>query len=65
MQLIFFSEMLNQLQNFKGTSTPMGLSDPHSKLIYHDNTIYEGWISSRFNLVHKGILVIMQMLHKG
>ena len=38
----------------------MGLSGPRFELIYHGNMIYEGWISSMFTLVHKGILVIMQ-----
>ena len=38
----------------------MGPSGPRSKLIYHDDTVYEGWIGSRFTLVHKGVLVIMQ-----
>ena len=36
----------------------MGPSRPHSELIYHDDMFYEGYISSRFILVHKGILVI-------
>ena len=38
----------------------MGSNSPHSKLIYHDDTVYEGWIESRFILMHKGALVIMQ-----
>ena len=38
----------------------MGSSGHHSKLIDHENTIYEGWIDFRFILVHKGILVIIQ-----
>ena len=38
----------------------MGPSGPRSKLIYHDDIVYEGCISSRFTLVHKGVLVIMQ-----
>ena len=38
----------------------MSRSGPHFELIYHDDMIYEGWISFRFNLVHKGVLVIMQ-----
>ena len=37
-----------------------GCSGPHYDLIYHDDTIYEGWIDSRFILEHKGVLVIMQ-----
>ena len=36
----------------------MGPSSPHYELIYHDDTFYEGYINSRFILVHKGILVI-------
>ena len=54
---IFFSGMLNQLQNW---ILRIGLSDPHSNLIYHDDTIYEGLIDSRFILVHKCVLVITQ-----
>ena len=38
----------------------MGLNSPYFELIYHDDTIYEGWIDSRFTLMHKGILVITQ-----
>ena len=38
----------------------MGLNGPYSKLIYHDDMFYEDWVSSRFILVHKGILEIMQ-----
>ena len=38
----------------------MSLNGLRSKLISHDDTVYEGWIDSRFTLVHKGILVIMQ-----
>ena len=44
--------------DYEGTINPMGLSGPYSELIYHDDTIYEGLINSRFILVHKGILVI-------
>ena len=29
------------------------------ELIYHDDTIYDGW-SSKFTLIHKSVLVIMQ-----
>ena len=46
--------------NSEEVSTPMGLNGPSSKLIYHDDTIYEGQISYWFTLVHKGILVITQ-----
>ena len=38
----------------------MGRSGHHFELIYHDNTIYKGWIGSKFILVHKGILVSTQ-----
>ena len=38
----------------------MGPSGPHFELIYHDDTIYEGWIDSQSPLVHNGVLVIMQ-----
>ena len=46
--------------DFEEASTPMGPSGPYSKLIYHDSMVYKGWIGSKFNLVHKDILVIMQ-----
>ena len=39
-------------------STPMSLISPRFKLIYHVSMVYEGWINSTLNLVHKGILVI-------
>ena len=32
----------------------------YSKLIYHDDAIYKGCIGSRFILVHKSVLVIME-----
>ena len=38
----------------------MDLSFVSFKLIYYDDTVYEGWIDSKFTLMHKGILVIMQ-----
>ena len=38
----------------------MGSNGPHFELIYQDDMIYRGWISSRFTHMHKGILVIMQ-----
>ena len=38
----------------------MGVSGPYSELIYHDDTIYEDLIGSKFILVHKGVLVITQ-----
>ena len=37
----------------------MGLSGFCFKFIYHDDTIYKGWIDSRFILMDKGILVII------
>ena len=46
--------------DFEGGNNPMGPSGPHSKPIYHDDMVYEGWIGSRFILMHKGVLVIMQ-----
>ena len=33
---------------------------PCYELIYHDDIDYKGWIGSKFTLVHKGVLVIMQ-----
>ena len=44
----------------KEANTPMDPSGPRSELIYHDDMIYEGWISFRFTLVHKTISVITQ-----
>ena len=38
----------------------MGSSGPCFELINHDDMVYESWIGSRFILVHKGVLVIMQ-----
>ena len=38
----------------------MGPSGSHSELIYFVGMGYEGWISSKFTFVHKGILIIMQ-----
>ena len=29
------------------------------ELIYHDDTIYESWIASKFTFVHMVVLVIM------
>ena len=37
----------------------MGPNGSHSELIYHDNTIYKGWIDSKFIIVHKGVMVIL------
>ena len=28
------------------------------ELIYHDDIVYEGWIGSKFILVHKSVLAI-------
>ena len=41
-------------------STLLGPSGPYFKLIYHVSVVYDSWIDSRFTLVYKGILVIMQ-----
>ena len=48
--------------DFKGVDTFIGSSGPRSKLIYHDDTIYEGWIGSTCTLMHKGILVIVSCI---
>ena len=58
--MILFSGILNQLHNWILRELVMGASGPHSELICHDDTIYEGWIDSRFIIVHKGVLVIIQ-----
>ena len=50
--------MLNQLHNWILRELVMGSSGPHSELICHDDTVYEGWIDSRFTFAHKGVLVI-------
>ena len=44
--------------NSKKASTPVVPNGSCSKLIYHDDTFYEGCIGSRFILVHRSILVI-------
>ena len=36
----------------------MGPNGPRSEFIYHNDTVYESWISSMFILMHKGVLVI-------
>ena len=46
--------------DYMGVNTPKGPSSPHSKLIYHDDMVYENWITSKFTLMHKGVLAIMQ-----
>ena len=38
----------------------MGLIGSRSELIYLVGTDYEDWIDSKFTLVHKAVLVIMQ-----
>ena len=38
----------------------MSHSSPYSKLIYHDDMVYEDWIDFKFTLMHKDTLVIMQ-----
>ena len=38
----------------------MGPNGPRFKLIYLISMGYEGWISSKFTFVHKGVLIIMQ-----
>ena len=44
----------------KGVSTLMGPSGPYFELIYHDDMVYDGWISSRFIFLDKSVLVITQ-----
>ena len=34
----------------------MGLNGPLFELIYHDDMVYKGWISSRSILMHKAIV---------
>ena len=46
--------------DYEGANTSIGSNGPHSKLIYHNDMVYKGLISSRFTLVDKGVLVIMQ-----
>ena len=46
--------------DFSRAGTPIGPSSSRSKLIYHDDMVYEGWIDSKFILVYKSIWVIMQ-----
>ena len=38
----------------------MAPSSPYFELIYLVSTDYEDWIDSKFTLVHKVVLVIMQ-----
>ena len=46
--------------DYESVNTPMDLNGPYSKIIYHDDKIYEGWIGSKVILVHKSVLVITQ-----
>ena len=46
--------------DYEGTITPMDLSGLHFERIYLVGIGYEGLIYSKFTLVHKDILVIMQ-----
>ena len=43
----------------------MGPNGPRSELIYHDDTIYEGWIGFRFTLMYKGSFDNYARLHRG
>ena len=45
--------------NYEEVSIFISFNGPNFDLIYHDYTIYEDWIDSRFTLLHKGDLVIM------
>ena len=45
--------------DYKEVSTPIGPNGHRFELIYHDDMVYEGWIDSRFILMHKGILLII------
>ena len=42
----------------KGASTPTGPGGLCFELIYHNGTVYKGWICSGFTLMHKDVLVI-------
>ena len=60
-QLILFSGILNQLQNWimRELEILWVLVVPTlSSYIYHNDTVYEGWIDSKFILMHNFILVI-------
>ena len=48
------------ISNFEGANTHLAPSGLCSKLIYHNDMIYEGQISFQSTLVHKGVLVIAQ-----
>ena len=45
--------------DYEGANTLMSLNCCCFELKYRNDTIYEGWISSWFTLLHKGILVII------
>ena len=38
----------------------MSPNGPYFELIYHDDTIYKGWIHSKLILMHKSVLVTTQ-----
>ena len=44
--------------DFEGASALMGPNGLCFELIYHDGTVYEGWIGSKFIFLHKDVLVI-------
>ena len=44
--------------DYERVNTLTGPNFPHFELIYHDDTVYRGWIIFGFIVVHKGILVI-------
>ena len=46
--------------DYEGASTLIDPNGPYFELIYHDSTVYEGQIGSRFFLMHKSVLVITQ-----
>ena len=52
-------ESLSKLDS-EGVNTLMGPNGSRFKLIYLISMGYEGWISSKFTFVHKGVLIIMQ-----
>ena len=43
----------------EGVNTLMGPNGLFFELIYHIDIVYKGWISFRFTLVQKSVLVIM------
>ena len=42
----------------------MGPNGPRFELIYYDDMVYEGWIDSKFILVHKGFFGNYVRLHR-